>query len=162
MVYDYERDFVSEFNGVSMPSYAAFFRSDTVGQLWLFGTGKYPGDGYDSDEASVTMWLNVEMGIPKTLQEIVIDVGPRGGSITIAVEAHQAGETTEGDPAQTDNRSKAMPAVGNGSGRLIYTDFIGMRGRMFKIKITGPSGKWTLQKVMAHYLLDEDSDAQSE
>lgn len=161
MVYDYERDFVSEFNGEPAPRYAANFRSATKSQLFLFGSGVYPGDTYTNEESSVTLWLNEQLEIPKTLGYVVVDLGPRSGSVTVSVEPHQAGEDTESNAPYTGTKSFTIVTSGDGSGRFAVGEFQGMRARMFKIKVTGPNGLWSLIKVCAYYTPDQGSNAGS-
>lgn len=161
LCYDYQRQFISEFSEVGAPNYAVFFRSDVQSKLYVFGTGIYPGKSYAGGESSLTIWMNEDILSAKTLQDVVLDLGPRGGAVSVYVEVHQAGETTEGNEQYSASDTDTILATGNGAGRFVSARFHGMRGRLFKIKITGPSGAWSLAALTVHYNTDEDGDARS-
>lgn len=161
LVYNTESDFISEFKDFGTATYAVYFRSDSASQLWVWGAGKYPGASYGNYTASVEMWVNDGIDRPKQIKSVVVECGPRGGSITVAVEAHQTGETVEGNAPYTSTKTQTLTVAGNGAGRLLCPELVGMRGRLFKITVTMPSGRAPLNKVSVEYDFDEASDAPS-
>ena len=184
LVFDYEANkgqgFVSEFRGTDMEgvTYAAHFRSDSLGgQLWMDNGYRYPvqgGVGWDSGQpgainvsTEIEWWVSENINRPKTVGFIEIELGPRSGTgdITIRIEAH------DHPTAGTEYASTGVPLTYTLSGnsttgdKLRIPDFIGMRGRLFRILISGASGKqWEIQKIKFEYEFDkaEDLDARSQ
>lgn len=160
LCWDYEREFTSEFTGIGAPTYCVFFRG-AVPSLFLFGGGTYPGIGYTSSEASVTLWINDSINTPKNLGIITLDCGAQTGDVTISVTAHDTGDEADLTAVSTVPKTQTKTV---GAGRWTFEEFLGMRARLFKIKITVHSGNGrnSIQRVRAEYDFVEGDDAISD
>lgn len=173
MVYDHERDFVSEFNNIGLTvDYAAHFRADgNLGaKLQVFDSGGvargYPGASVGTYPSSIEWWLTgsvEERGLVKRLRFVTLDMGhiPSIG-VKITVEAHDHPDT--GKPF-TASESRDHTFVGSdGSGRHVLSNFMDMRGRLFKFTIAGNGniGRWAIDRLEVSYDLDKKTDARSD
>lgn len=169
LCYDYERNFASEFSGLGgTAQYAAHFRSKTGSHLWIWAGSsyvKYPSGDNPNVSSLVETHISDNIDVPKTLGFFTLDLGAISGTgdITITVEAldHTASapEWSEIIPSRTATISATG---GPAADRYRLADFIGMRGRMFRIEVAAdPAVNWSIQKLRAEYTLDESSNAQS-
>ncbi len=162
LVYDYEQDFVSEWTDTlfSAVTYATFFRSLNGPILTLTGAN-YPAPTPTTAASSIEMWISDEATTPKHLGFIELRLGPRTGSLIVTVTAHDHKDTGP-EYAPTASRTATAASSTTGTKTRLH-QFLGMRGRMFRITIapTTASTDWTLQEVTAEYTLDETEDARS-
>lgn len=169
LCYDYERNFASEFSSLGgTAQYAAHFRSATGSHLWIWDSGsavKYPGTGGPAFTSSVETYVSDNIDVPKTLGFLTLDLGALSGDgdLTITVEAlDHAGSAPEWSAAVPSRTATISSTGGPAADRYRLEDFIGMRGRMFRIEVAAASGvNWSIQKLRAEYTIDESSNAQS-
>ncbi len=170
MVYDHERNFVSEFkNFGDGVDYAAHFRSDTEGSLWVFSGGsaaKYPGEAVGDYPSLVEWWLTgsvEERGLVKNLGFVTLDLGLLTGTIRVTVTAHDHPNTGKPfEDASAETRTTTLTA-GDGIGRHNLSQFLDMRGRLFRFLIEPimPGVNWSIDRLEVNYSLDENTDARS-
>lgn len=181
MAFDHERDFVSEFKSIGVTvDYAAHFRADgNVGaKLRVFASGgsarQYPGEAVGSYASSIEWWLTgsiEERGVVKRLQFVTIDLGnvfagvdgdSAADGVTITVEAHDHPDT--GKPFTASETRSVTITQDDGSGRHVRSNFIDMRGRLFKFTLAGSTNavNWAIDRLEVSYDLDKKTDARSE
>ena len=180
MCYDYGVGTSSEFrlSGISDIDYAANFRSHKQSQLWAFaGTTcyKYPSSGYTDGAAGTfstlaEFILNDDIERPKILKSLSLDLPDpnRAGAVTVTVDMLQSGSVDETHSPYVDGTSREATILGstggNATGRFrLDHKFMGMRGKIFRIRVSGPSENhsWKLARVHVEYDYDEGGDARS-
>jgi len=165
LCYDADRNFVSEFRGgdITGTDRAIFFRGTAGGHLWT-NLGRYPGTSTASQTTEVELWASEEVNRPKTAEWLTIDLGSHTpGSLTVRVTAydHEDGGIEFLTGTGGNERTATIPAGSSGN-RFRLEDFIGMRGRMFRIRLEGGTGlDWELQKVRFEFHFDDEGDAHS-
>jgi hypothetical protein len=173
LVYDYARQFVSEFRGADITGcaggYVAFVPHNHPiypGQL-ITPTGAYPNPTQflvDAEGTEVEMWISDQVHKPKRLGFMELKIGPKSvGTIDITVEAHDATEAGTEPLINVQSISTSVANAASAVGQKIrIPDFIGMRGRMFKITMVGVQNFiWRLAEVKVEYDVDEEDDIRS-
>lgn len=172
LTYDYEYNFASEFTGLTAgdgsADYAAHFRSNEGSHLIVWNNNaaaRYPTESVDTDTSSIIdAWISENSNTPKTMGFLTMDLGAlEGGDLTITVEAHDQEATgTAALPTASATRSITISQGINPASRRRFHEFIGMRGRMFRITLTGAAAlDWSIKNLRAEYDMDEASDARS-
>jgi hypothetical protein len=175
LVYDYANQFVSEFRGsdAAPGTYMAFAKFVGIlgsGQL-VTEFGAYPHaspTSYASETTEVEMWVNDQVHRPKELGWIEVKLGKAavGGTVTLTVEARDhpdtASEFVDEAVAGVNTRTANLSASATTGQKVRLADFIGMRGRLFRISLTAAAGiHWGLQEVKVEYEMDEQDDMRS-
>ena len=174
MVYDYSKDFASEFTGTPTTTYASYIRlGGNAPTSTLYTTGaEYPGTGVPSVTTEIEMWISEGPMQVKNLDfievKLAVPASTPSGNITVTVEARDHSDTatagTPGAPEFADapvSRTATITPSNLGQ-KLRLHQFLGMRGRMFRIQLTGPTGlDWAIQSVKAQWTVDETDDARS-
>jgi len=168
--YDYAHDFACEFNGSDMesPDYAAFFRGQTsaeaaAGQLWST-EGRYQAwNNVSNEDTEITVWVSENLHLPKRLGFLEMKVGEGTGNLDVTVEAHDHPHNPPiGFQAVRSITTTVSLSTSTGD-KIRLPNFLGMRGRMFKVTVVGATGSvdWGLQELMLEYEVEESEDVRS-
>lgn len=167
MVFDYEDGSVSEWklNLGSEVYRFAYFRTPGDSVLCSFAGASmhvYPSGSSDPAgfyESWIEMWLNEDPTLEKGLGELVLDLGVRNGVLTVTVDAY---EHPLANAPFSGARSTTATLASGGAERVVMPQFMGMRGRLFRITVksaVGGATSWSISKASIAYSADEANDA---
>lgn len=167
MAFDYERNSTAEWK-LNLPAEVyrfAYFRSPGDSVLVTFAGASmyaYPSGVNDAGgffESYVEFWLTEEMPLEKELREVVLDLGTRNGALTVVVDAY---EHPLVDAPFVSSRTTTATVASGAATRLVMPQFMGMRGRLFRVTVKSASGgatSWSITKAAVDYAVDESNDA---
>lgn len=170
MVFDWERGVQSEFRlATTQPYRFAYYRGGTsrmlafVSTLSMYAYPEGNTDGGAFFESFVELWLTEDALAPKTMQEVVLHLGPSDGALTVTCDAYEHPEVAHPFAA---TRTETYTVAAGGARRLLVPKFVGMRGRMFRITVKSSGAgaaatDWSITKAIANYRTDDDADARS-
>lgn len=168
LVFDYGQNFACEYRGsdINDPGYAAYFPAATSALLWT-QKGAYPSLSPATEASLVELWVADEQARPKDFSFLELRTGPcpANTSLDITIEARDSTtsgpEYAAGGLPVSRSATILLPTAG---GKSRITNFMGMRGRMFRLEIAAatPTTTWELAEVRAEYVeTPEAEDARS-
>jgi len=173
LVFDWEHGVSHEFrlDDSVFPYRFAYFRAAQGSRLVSFtGNGAtmhvYPEgttDGGQPYQSFVEMWLTERASEPKMMQEVTLHLGPSDGAMTVTCDAYEHPEVSA---PYVGARSETASVAAGGARRLVLPQFVGMRGRLFRITVRSAGGlgdatTWSISRATVDYLTDDSSDARS-
>lgn len=169
MVFDWERGVQSELRlAIGQPYRWAYHRGGASRLLAFVSAGSmyaYPDgttDGGVFYDSFIELWVTENALYPKTMQELVLHLGPSNGLLTVTCDAYEHPEVTA---PFVGTRSETYTVQAGGARRLTVPTFIGMRGRLFRFTVkssgVGAATSWSISRAIASYKSDADSDARS-
>lgn len=170
MVFDWEYGSQCEFRIADAvnPYRFGYFRGASNSRLLAFSTGAmhaYPEGDTDAGtfyDSFIEMWLTEDAANPKTMQEVVLSLGASNGTLSVTCDAYEHPEVAT--PYVANRTETAVIPVG-GARRLIVPNFVGMRGRLFRVTVkssgAGAATSWSISRAQVNYRTDDDGDARS-
>jgi len=157
LCFDYAKEFASEFSDDQFTR-AIFFH----GKLRT-DKGNYPGPLVSSSPSEVTVWISEDVNRYKAFQWAELKLGKGTGSVVVTVTAFDHPDTDPEYAGTVVSRNKTIALTSGAGQRVRLQDFLGMRGRMFKVSVTGAADTtdWGLQELRCEYTADEGADARS-
>jgi hypothetical protein len=166
--YDYSEDFSSEFRGADINDADPMLSAgpaNVVGQRIHSPGGSYPSSQLTvtSENTEVEVYVSEDVTTPKILGSISMKVGQKRTGTDPVIEVWALDHTDEEPREFTtfDSRTATVSPPTQTGNRLHFHQFNGMRGRMFRIRITSTDANWGIQELRIAYEVDETTDERS-